>query len=103
MSKILVAYFSPGGTTARAAKALAQAAGADIYEIRPEQPYTQADLDWTDKNSRSSREMGDPGSRPFSSISLQLLPESPPLMLGFGLGMNVRSVFRDAHVASEND
>ena len=38
MSKILVAYFSPGGTTARAAKALAQAAGADIYEIRPEQP-----------------------------------------------------------------
>lgn len=64
MSKILVAYFSPGGTTARAAKALAQAAGADIYEIRPEQPYTQADLDWTDKNSRSSREMGDPGSRP---------------------------------------
>lgn len=64
MSNILVAYFSPGGTTAAAAKALAQAAGADSYEIRPELPYTRADLDWTDKNSRSSREMGDLSSRP---------------------------------------
>lgn len=64
MSKILVAYFSPGGTTAAAAKALAQAAGADLYEIRPEVPYTRPDLDWTDKNSRSSREMGNMNSRP---------------------------------------
>ena len=64
MSKILVAYFSPGGTTAAAAKALAQAAGADLYEIRPEVPYTRPDLDWTDKNSRSSREMGNLNSRP---------------------------------------
>lgn len=55
----LVAYFSAGGTTARAAKALAKAAGADLYEIRPAVPYTRADLNWTDRNSRSSVEMND--------------------------------------------
>lgn len=51
MGKTLVAYFSASGTTARAAKALAQAAGADLYEIRPAQPYTNADLDWMDKKA----------------------------------------------------
>lgn len=60
----LVAYFSAGGTTARAAKALAKAAGADLYEIRPAVPYTRADLNWTDRNSRSSVEMNDRHSRP---------------------------------------
>lgn len=60
----LVAYFSAGGTTARAAKALAKAAGADLYEIRPAVPYTRADLNWTDRNSRSSVEMNDRHFRP---------------------------------------
>lgn len=60
----LVAYFSAGGTTARAAKALAKAAGADLYEIRPAVPYTRADLNWMDRNSRSSVEMNDRHSRP---------------------------------------
>lgn len=60
----LVAYFSAGGTTARAAKALAKAAGADLYEIRPAVPYTRADLNWTDRRSRSSVEMNDRHSRP---------------------------------------
>lgn len=46
MSKALVAYFSASGTTARVAKELAQAAGADLYEIRPQVPYTKADLNW---------------------------------------------------------
>ena len=64
MSKKLVAYFSAGGVTARAAKELAEAGGADLYEIRPEVPYTGADLDWTNKKSRSSLEMNDPASRP---------------------------------------
>ncbi len=54
MSKTLVAYFSASGTTARVAKELAQAAGADIYEIKPAVPYTKADLNWMDKKSRSS-------------------------------------------------
>lgn len=57
MAHTLVAYFSASGVTARVAKALAQAAGADLYEIRPQQPYTAADLDWRDRQSRSTLEM----------------------------------------------
>ncbi|MCH5163113.1 MAG: flavodoxin [Clostridiales bacterium] len=57
MSNILVAYFSCGGDTKRCAEAIAKAAGADIYEIKPKVPYTEADLDWKDKDSRSSVEM----------------------------------------------
>ena len=64
MSKTLVAYFSASGTTQRAADKLAKAAGADLYEIRPAVPYTQADLNWMDKKSRSTLEMKDPSFRP---------------------------------------
>lgn len=64
MSKKLVAYFSASGTTAAVAKTLSEAAGADLYEIRPQTPYTRADLDWTDKKSRSSVEMNDKSFRP---------------------------------------
>lgn len=62
--KLLVAYFSASGVTAAAARRLAQAAGADLYEIRPQAPYTNADLDWTNRQSRSSIEMNDLSSRP---------------------------------------
>lgn len=64
MSKKLVAYFSASGVTAKAAKALAEAGGAGLYEIKPKIPYTPADLDWMNKKSRSSVEMNDPSSRP---------------------------------------
>ena len=64
MSKKLVAYFSASGVTKEVAGKLAKLAGADIYEIMPEVPYTKADLDWMDKSSRSSVEMNDPSSRP---------------------------------------
>ena len=64
MSKKLVAYFSVSGVTAALAKTLAEAAGADLYEIKPEAPYTKEDLDWNDKQSRSTIEMQDPSSRP---------------------------------------
>lgn len=60
----LVAYFSATGTTAKAAKVLAKAAGSDLYEIKPAIPYTSADLNWMDKGSRSSVEMSDKHSRP---------------------------------------
>lgn len=62
--KALVAYFSATGTTAKAARALAKAAGADLYEIKPAISYTSADLNWMDKRSRSSVEMNDKHSRP---------------------------------------
>lgn len=64
MSKKLVAFFSASGVTAQAACSLADAAGADLYEIKPALPYTNADLDWMNKKSRSSIEMNDKASRP---------------------------------------
>ena len=64
MSEILVAYFSASGVTAKVAKKLADVTGADLFEIVPAAPYTRADLDWTDRNSRSSREMRDKSFRP---------------------------------------
>ena len=54
--KALIAYFSASGVTARAAREMATATGADLYEIRPQQPYTHSDLDWTVKTSRSTLE-----------------------------------------------
>ena len=64
MSKTLAVYFSPTGTTKKAAQRLAALTGADLYEIVPEVPYTEADLNWQDKTSRSSLEMKDLTSRP---------------------------------------
>ena len=64
MSKTLVTYFSASGVTANKAKTLADLTGADLYEIKPEVPYTSADLDWTNQQSRSSVEMKDKSSRP---------------------------------------
>ena len=61
MGKTLVAYFSAGGVTRAVAERLAAAAGADLFEIRPADPYSAADFDWTNKNSRSSVEMSNPG------------------------------------------
>ena len=64
MSKKLVAYFSASGTTAKVAKTLAEAVGADLYEIKPAVPYTKADLNWMDKKARSTVEMNDKSFRP---------------------------------------
>ncbi len=64
MSKKLVAYFSASGRTRKIAQALAEAAGADIYEIQPATKYTGKDLNWNDQNSRSSIEMANKNSRP---------------------------------------
>jgi flavodoxin len=64
MRKVLVAYFSASGVTAKLAERLAAAIGADLYEIKPEIPYTDEDLNWRDKKSRSSVEMNDKSFRP---------------------------------------
>jgi flavodoxin len=81
--KILVAYFSCSGTTARAAKELARAAGADLFEIRPETPYAKADLNWMDMKSRSSREMNDPESRPAVSGRVENMEQYDAVFVGF--------------------
>lgn len=64
MGKKLVAYFSASGTTKKVSENIAGAAGADLYEIAPKVPYTDADLNWMDKKSRSSVEMNDKKYRP---------------------------------------
>jgi len=81
--KILVAYFSASGTTAGVAKNLAQAAGADLYEIKPEVPYTKADLNWMDKKSRSSVEMNDKSSRPALADQAANIIDYDTILLGF--------------------
>lgn len=67
MSRKLVAYFSASGVTAKAAKTLAESARADLYEIKPKTPYTEADLDWTDASSRSTKEMK--GQFPYPELA----------------------------------
>lgn len=69
MQKVLVAYFSCSGVTKKLAQTLAGVVKGDLYEITPAQPYTAADLNWQDKNSRSSVEMRDKSSRPAISGS----------------------------------
>lgn len=83
MSKTLVAYFSAGGTTAGVAKDLASAIHADLYEIRPAVPYTQADLNWMDKKSRSSVEMTDKSSRPALADKNADIAGHDTILLGF--------------------
>lgn len=81
--KILVAYFSASGTTKKAASLLAKAADADLFEIQPKTPYTNADLDWTNKKSRSSLEMNDPASRPEIGGRVENLSDYDAVFLGF--------------------
>lgn len=75
---MLVAYFSASGRTARLAQTIAQAAQADLYEIRPAQPYTSADLNWHDAHSRSSVEMKDPACRPAIAGICRTFPVMTP-------------------------
>lgn len=83
MSKKLVAYFSASGTTAAVAKTLSEATGADLYEIKPQTPYTRADLNWQDKKSRSSVEMNDKSFRPPLADRDAHIEDYDTIFLGF--------------------
>lgn len=83
MSTTLVAYFSATGTTARAAHAIADAIGADLYEIAPAEPYTSADLNWNDRTSRSSREMNDESCRPAIAGAVENMDAYDTVFVGF--------------------
>ncbi len=83
MMKALVAYFSASGVTKKAAKNLAEAAGADIYEIKPEVPYTEADLNWQNPKSRSSVEMNDKAFRPRMADKDANISDYDTIFLGF--------------------
>ena len=81
--KILVAYFSASGVTAKAAWKLSKAIGADLHEIKPEVPYSSADLNWMDKKSRSSVEMNDLSSRPTIAEKLADMEKYDVVFVGF--------------------
>jgi flavodoxin len=81
--KTLVAYFSATGVTAKAARLAAEAAGADLFEIRPSRPYTKADLNWNDSSSRSSMEMRDPASRPAIESKIENIGQYDTVLVGF--------------------
>ena len=78
MSNKLVAYFSASGVTAKVAETLAEAIGADIFEIEPKVPYTEADLNWMDKKARSTIEMSDPASRPEIAVKRDNMKTTTP-------------------------
>ena len=83
MSKKLVAYFSASGVTAKVAETLAEAIGADIFEIEPKVPYTEADLNWMDKKARSTIEMSDPASRPEIAAKRDNMQDYDTIFVGF--------------------
>ena len=83
MSKKLAAYFSASGVTAKVAETLAEAIGADIFEIEPKVPYTEADLNWMNKNARSTIEMNDPASRPEIAVKRDNMKDYDTIFVGF--------------------
>ena len=83
MSKKLVAYFSASGVTAKVAETLAEAIGADVFEIEPKVPYTEADLNWMDKKARSTIEMSDPASRPEIAAKRDNMKDYDTIFVGF--------------------
>ena len=83
MAKSLVAYFSASGVTKRAAEVLAKAAEADLHEIKPAVPYTDADLNWMNKKSRSSVEMADPSFRPEIANKVENMDQYDTVFVGF--------------------
>ena len=83
MSKKLVAYFSAEGTTKKVAAQVAEAAGADLYEIKPEVAYTKADLNWMDKNARSTVEMNDKAFRPALADKDAQVENYDEILIGF--------------------
>ena len=81
--KMLVVYFSASGVTAGLANTLAKVVNADLYEIKPEQKYTTADLNWKDNHSRSTLEMNDPSSRPTIASKVDNMDQYGIVFVGF--------------------
>ena len=102
MSNKLVAYFSASGTTGGVAKKLAEACGADIYEIKPAVPYTKADLNWQDSNSRSSVEMKDKTSRPELADKNAKIEGYDVIFLGFPIWWYVAPTIINTFLESYN-
>ncbi len=83
MTKTLIAYFSASGVTARLAQTLAEATGGDLYEIKPQIAYTEADLNWNNPKSRSTVEMNDRASRPAIAVPVKDISCYSTVFVGF--------------------
>ena len=103
MSKRLVAYFSASGVTAKVAENLADAIGADVFEIQPEVPYTKADLNWMDKKSRSTIEMSDPTSRPAIAAKRDNMDEYDTIFVGFPIWWYVAPTIINTFLQGHSD
>ncbi len=102
MSRALVAYFSASGVTAKVAENLAETIGADIFCIEPEIPYTKSDLDWTNKEFRSSIEMNDPASRPSIKDKRDNMNDYDTIFVGFPIWWYVAPTIINTFVESYN-
>ena len=98
--KKLVAYFSASGVTGQTAKRLANAVNADLFEIKPAVPYTRADLDWTNKKSRSTVEMSDPDSRPEIAERCANMDDYDTVYIGFPIWWYVAPTVIDTFLES---
>ena len=101
-TKTLVAYFSATGTTAEAAKKLAEVTGADLHEIQPEQPYTDADLNWKNKQSRSSVEMADKSSRPSIKNRVENIVQYDTIYVGFPIWWGIAPTIVNTFLEENN-
>ncbi len=102
MNKKLVAYFSASGVTANVAKTLSEAANADLYEIKPEVPYTKADLNWMDKQSRSTLEMKDKTFRPAITDKDANIENYDVIFVGFPIWWYVAPTIINTFLESYN-
>lgn len=98
--KKLVAYFSASGNTKAMSEKLAKAIGADLFEIKPVTPYTHADLDWTNKNSRTSVEMSDKSSRPQIAELPNSVADYDEIFIGFPIWWYVAPTIINTFVES---
>ena len=102
MSKILVSYFSASGVTKVVASKIAHAVGGDLFEIEPVNKYTSEDLDWTNKQSRSSIEMGNPSSRPEVKNKVSNLNDYDTVLIGFPVWWDLAPTIINTFIEENN-
>lgn len=101
-SKTLVAYFSATGTTAAIAEKLAKVTGGELYQITPEKPYTSADLNWHNKQSRSSVEMNNPKSRPALKSKKENMSTYDIVYIGYPIWWDIAPTIIKTFIESHN-
>ena len=102
MGKKLVAFFSASGVTAQVAKIISRETDADLFEIKPKVPYTSADLDWTNSNSRTTKEMKDLSFRPEIAEKITNFNEYDVIFLGFPIWWYVAPTIINTFLESYN-